>query len=344
MAKEEDQTQDKTQETQDVETPAVETKEEDTSTAAAVKTSEKFDKIADSEGIEDALPDDEDEKPAEKEADKADAEEKDTGDDKADETEQEPADEKDATGTGESPISKELAQKAIDLGLSEEDVLTFDSDKELQKTVTILEDVHAEAEEDKPADKPAAEAEKKPDAEDAELKLENEDDIDPGLVKIIKGMDKRHRDEVAALHEEVRALKQGVAADQITQFTGRFDDRIDKLGLDWVDTFGKGKTMDMGKRSKAFKNRDAVRGRMEGLAKAMPHMTDEQKLFDLALRSLHETKLETVTGARMHKKTTARSKQRIGRAATKRTGTLTGHQKAVEASKAFDELIDTTED
>jgi hypothetical protein len=146
----------------------------------------------------------------------------------------------------------------------------------------------------------------------------------------------------------VNSLVSGIEAQGRREFVKRFDGMIDAQGLEFADTFGKGPTDNLGLRTKAFKNRDAVRGRMHALATAITAdgqaMPDEQHLFDLAMTTLFKDKMETVKSARMHKKTTKRSKQaRVGRAATRKTGSLTGLQKAYQTSKDFDEMIDTSE-
>jgi hypothetical protein len=344
MAKTADQTQQAEEEAQDV---AVETHEEDSALEAATKTSEEFDKLIDDAGVED-IPSEDTTSEKEPEEPEAEADETNTGDEE--EPEANATDEKDATDTGEAAVGKELAQKALDLGLTEEEVKQFASDEELQKTVGIIESVIAAEggeKEAQPAKEPAGEEPEKEEPEST-LKFENEEDIDPELLQNIKAMDKRYRDEVAALKAELSGLTEGIQKEQAEQFVKRFDAMVDAQGLDFADTFGKGRTLELNKTSLAYKNRDAVRSRMHAFAKGMLdsgiEIPDEQQLFDLAMTSLFGKKIETVKGSRMKKKTTARSKQRIGRAATKKAGSLTPEQKAIETSRKFDELIDTSED
>jgi hypothetical protein len=350
MAKQADQTQ-------QIEEDQVDTTEtqEDTSTATAVKTSEDFDKLLDEDeaDVEETPSDQDDDSKSETEdKDDSEAEEETTGEEKAEEKEED----KDATDTGESPISKELAQKALDLGLSDEEVATFGSDEELEKTLGVIENVIADDEEAAGAQAATKSAEDKTEAEDTfEIKFENEDDIDPELLKNIKGMQAHYEGKIKELSEvgrlltaKVDGLVGNIEQEAQQQFVKRFDNMIDEQGIEFADTFGKGSTNDLGRRSKAFKNRDAVRGRMHAIAKGMADtgqdIPDEKTLFDLSMRSLFKIKMDTVASARLHKKTSARGKQRIGRTATKKTGSLTGHQRAIETSRKFDELIDTTED
>jgi hypothetical protein len=351
MAKEEDQTQ-QTEEEQVDATAA----EEATATAAAVKTSEDFDKLQDEEDVEETPSDAEsDDKSEAEEKDDSEADEKPAGEEEPEEKDEE----KDATDTGESPISKELAQRALDLGLSEEEAIVLDGKGEgaLGAMLDTMESIMADDEKAAGA-QAAAETKtdtKKDEVKGFELKFENEEDIDPELLGNIKGMKAYYEREMAALvennkklGEKVDGLIGGIEEQERQQFVKRFDGMVDGLGLEFADTFGKGSTNDLGRRSKAFKNRDSVRGRMHAIAKGMAdtgqEIPDEKVLFDLSMNSLFKTKMDTGASSRLHKKTTARGKQRIGRPATKKTGSMTGEQKAIETSRKFDELIDTTED
>ena len=345
MAKEEDQTQ----KTEEDTTVADEIQAEETKAAeAAVKTSEDFDAKIDADDVEETPP--EEKKEAEKKEESEDkADDDDTGQDEDDSDKQE-ADAKDATDTGETEISKELAQKAIDLGLTEDEVKAFDTADELTEMVKSIEDVTSAAEEkatetetvEKPAEKPETKE------DDSAVKFENEDDIDPEILKAFRALEKQRLDdrkEREALLETVKELSGGIDQQNRQHFVKRFDGYVKGMGIEFAGTFGTGSTDDLAGSSKAFQNRDAVRGRMLALAKAMPDVTDEQRLFDIAVNSLHKEKIDNVNGSRMSKKTTKHSKRaRVGRSATRRTGTMTGHEAAVETSRNFDELIDTSED
>jgi hypothetical protein len=150
------------------------------------------------------------------------------------------------------------------------------------------------------------------------------------------------------LRDKVDGLVGGIEQQRSAEFIKRFDGYVSGLGKDFADTFGIGSTNDLGKRSMAFKNRKAVGTRMRAFGQGMVdsgiELPDEQELFDIALTSLHKKKMETVNGLRSSKKNATYAKgARVGRSATKKTGKMTGDQKAIATSKAFDELIDTTE-
>lgn len=343
MAKEQDQTQ----QTEEDTTKTAEVKEDTTAVDKAVKTSEDFDKLVDAnpEDVEDTPSEEKDDTSKDSKdsetKDDSKADDKDTGKDDTEDSEKDNKDTKNATDTGESNISKEVAQKALDSGLSEEEIDQFDSDEELEKFVGIIESVMSE--EDEKIDTTQKPDEKKTE-DDSVIKFENESEIDPEILKGIRSLEKDNKE----LREEVRGLVGGMQQQQDAAFLKRFDGMVTGLGKEFADTFGIGSTDDLGRRSMAFKNRASIGKRMRafgrGMVDAKISLPDEQELFDLAVNSLHKKKLETVKGLRLGKKTTARSKQRIGRAASKSAGNLTGQQKAVETSRKFDDLIDTTED
>jgi hypothetical protein len=351
MAKEQDQTQ----ETEDTTATAVadeQTKaEEAKATEAAVKTSKDFDAKIDAEDVEETPSEDEDKAEAKPEGDKKDVEETPSEEDPSGEQEPET---QDATDTGEAAISKELAQKAIDLGLTEEEVKDFDSEESLTETIKAITDVVTKQEpavESAPAagaaEEPQAKTKTEPE-DDTAFKLENEDDIDPSIVKAFKALEQQRQEdraEIAALKETVKTATADVQQHNRNQYVARFDGYVKDLGLEFADIFGVGPTDPLPDSSRAFQNRDEVSKMMATLGAAMPNVTDEKVLFDRAVNVLFKDKVDTVRGARMLKKTTRHAKgARMGRSATKTTGAKTGLQKAYETSKAFDEKIDTAED
>jgi len=342
MAKEQNQAQ----QTEDT-TAAVETKEDTSAMDAAVKTSEDFDKLADAEGVEKTPLEGDDKSKDTKDSktkDDSKADDKDTGD-KEDSKDKE-KDTKEADDTGETKIT-ELEQKALDYGLSEEDIEAFEDEAALKEYVDVLDKVMSEDEEDAVAQadsKVKAKADAKVDdtkKDDKGTKLD--DDVDPSIANAIKAL----ADENKELREKLETVVGGLQQQQQSQFIKRFDGLIEGLGKEFADTFGVGSYNDLGKRSAAYRNRQAIGRRMQAFGKGLVdqglELPDEQELFDLAVNSLHKKKVETIKGLRLGKKTTARSKQRLGRPATRTTGKLTGDQAAYETSRKFDEQVDTSE-
>ena len=334
--------QDQTQQTEEDTTEVAETEGTDTSVDKAVKTSKAFDELLDKEGVEETPPDtDEDEtKETEDKAEEETGEDSDKGDDKT-------------KADDETKVSDELAKRAIDLGLTEEEIGQFDSDEELEKTVRIIESVVAEEDAAPQVESTQTPAKKKTETEeDTGIKFENESDIDPEILKALRTVEQQNkelRETVGKLTSDIQQQQENRQAELQRQFVKRFDGMIDGLGLDFADVFGKGPLDDLSKRSQAYKNRDAVRGRMYalgmGFQAANEPVPDEKQLFDLAINSLHGEKVKRTQGLKLGEKTAKYAKSaRVGRASTRKTGKLTGEQKAIQTSLEFDRLIDTSED
>jgi hypothetical protein len=376
MAKEQDQSQ-TTEEEKTVEQLAEEAalNEEEIAIATATKTSEEFDKRLDEDGVADETPSDSKDKGGDDKgsaAKKDDATEKDDSKAEGDDKDSAPTKEedgkvdvKDDGKSTELKIDKALAQRGRDIGLLDEEMSAYSSEKDLEQTINIVESIAREsAEQDSTAQQTAQKPDKtsdtkKDDDGEAEkgfkLEFKDEAEIDPEILKNMKGMQshyegllKKSQEEVKALRGQVEGTVGKINQEETTRFMGRFDGMVKELGQDFADTFGEGATDDLSKRSSAHKNRSAVLGRMyafaNGLSEAGQTIPDEQQLFEIAVNSLHGQKMKNTSGARMKKKTDERSKQALGRAATRRTGSLTPDQKALETSKKFDNLIDTTED
>jgi len=368
MAKEPDQPKE-TDEVKDeaAQEAAAEEKEQAKATAKAAATSDKFDKLIDAdeaEGDEETpleAPVDDDKGKGEKKGKEAEGDEE-TPPEKP-ESDETPAPEK--KGADDEPpevkVSDDVAKRAIGLGMTEEEIAEYGNDAELTKTLNVFQSIIDSDEEPEtptvgeppqapgaqtPAEKPAEN--KAEEDETSGLKFKNEDDIDPELLTNLKEMEKRHRAEVKELRDQVSGLLGKLHTEDETRFMGRFDGMVENLGTEFEDVFGKGKTTDLSRRGNAAKNRFAIRSRMFAFAKGLNDtgqtVPDEQALFDMAVNSLHQKKVKNVAGLRLHKKTSERSKQRIGRGAARRAGEQTPQQKAVETSRKFDDLIDTTED
>lgn len=347
MAKEENQTQ----QTEDDTTAAAEVKEDTTAVDKAVNTSKDFDKLVDEnpEDVEETPPEEKDDELKDSKdsetKDDSKADDKDTGDkdDTKDSETKDDEDTKDDTDTGESNLSKEVVKKAFDIGLSEGEISKFEDDAELEKMVETLKSIMSE--EDEKVDSTQTSTDKKTEDDD-KLKFENEGDIDSEILKGMRSLEQRNKE----LREKVNGLVDGIQQQRNAEFIKRFDGYVTGLGKEFADTFGIGSTNDLGKRSMAFKNREAIGKRMkafgQGMADAKIELPAEQELFDLALNSLHKKKIETIKGLRSSKKSANYAKgAKLGRSATKKTGKLTGDQKAIATSKAFDEqYIDMTDD
>jgi hypothetical protein len=357
MAKETDQTQetiDTTEVKDEVQAEQKDTKP-DENHAKAVKTSEDFDKKLAEEGVDDdSLPapkDSKSKKDKESETeDEAQTDDKNSG--KADDEvkDDEVKDEQTQTKGDELKVSEKLAKEAVDLGLTPEEVAEFQSDDELSKTLGILKSVLSDTEDEKPVSQQETPPVKKGKETEPEsvFKFENEDDLDPGLLAGIRKGEKFYQDQIKALSDKVDAMQSGVVQEKQREFVKLFDGMVNELGLEFADVFGKGSTAELSKRSMAFKNRDAVRAHMyayaRGLSEAGLPVPDEKSLFNVALHSLHGEKLKAVEGLRTSKKGADYAKgARVSKPATRKAAGLNPMQKAIETSRKFDDLIDTSE-
>jgi hypothetical protein len=346
MAKEDDQTQQTEEQTGETATATLD-KEPDENVKAAFATSEKFDELIDEKGIAGDEPFDDDEQPEEKPAETHEEPKPDESEQKDD---QQQRAEQTAQATG---VSQDLREKALDAGLTEDEIGRFDDDTGLQKTLDIIEKVVAGSGDDETPAQEQKESSEEPE-EGFEFEFENRDDIDPELLDNIEKMQSHYEGQIKSQSEQItqlsgkvdRLLAETTKKEQ-DEFVEKFDGMVDKLGLEWAEVFGKGGTRALEKSSRAWENRDAVRARMHafatGLVQSGGKLPTDEDLFDMALHSLHKEKLTQVQDTRTQAARTKRAKQRTGRPATKTTGQLTPEQKAYETSRKFDELIDTSE-
>lgn len=334
-------------------------KEEKAAEDKATKTSEKFDERIDAEGVEGdeetppaAEPGDDDKDKGDKDEPKPKGDEE-TPPEEKDESKETPA--PDADKDTEVKVSKEVAERAIELGLTEEEIADFASDADATKTLNIIQNIVDDEEPpatpqgpdaQTPAEKPAVEAAKED--EGFKLTFEKEDDVDPEILANLQGMDKHYKGKVEALSNQVNELLDKLQEQDAGRFMGRFDGMIKELGKDFESEFGTGATKDLSRRGGAKKARIAVRTRIYAFAKGLhdagENVPSEQQLFDMAVNTLHSKKMKNISGQRSQEASKTRRKQVIGKPAAGRKGDKTPLQKAYATSAKFDELIDTSED
>ena len=200
MAKEQNQTQtDDDNEAQDT-TGAAATadveavKEDKISTAKAVKTSSDFDKRIDEEGVvgEEPEPDSSDKAGDEDTAGKAKADKgaKTKGDDQDTAGDEGAEGKPDADkGDKESPLSKEVVTRAANLGLTPEEIQTFETDADLTRSLNILDGIIADtgAEEQATTTQPPAGAkDKAAEVKDDGFKLEFKNEAGLGIMSVVR--------------------------------------------------------------------------------------------------------------------------------------------------------------
>jgi len=346
-------TDDQTQEIEDTPTPeqVAEQKQAEEAEKAALKVQEDFDKqINASEDVEETPSEDDDEQ--------LEGDDK-TEDDDVEETPSDEAGDDDAKGDDDgTEFSPELIKRAADIGLIPEEIAEFKDEAGLELSVRIMENIAKDDEKVvqtplPPGDELPAKKDgdaKKPAADPSELVIENEDELDPAIVKIMKAQHKKNYELEQKLAEQdgrLQAEENRLKAVRSREGMARFDKRIEDLGTDFHDTFGKGETLDMSNRSLARQNRNLLGKHMVGLAKGLAaaglDVPAEDRLFEMAMHNVFQKKVESVQGAELHAKTSKRSRQRIGRVAIKKTGKMTPRQAAVQYQEEFDELIDGAE-
>jgi hypothetical protein len=239
-----------------------------------------------------------------------------------------------------------------------EEIAQFKDDADIERSIEIMENIvkdDEQSEQQSPA-KPAAKPESKKEGDDQQaadpsvLVIENEDELDPAIVKTMKAQHKKNYEleqRLNAQDAKIGAEEQRLKEEREKVAMSRFDEKIEALGKEYYDTFGKGNTLAMSKRSTARKNRNKLGRHFTALGKAMLETGQEvtaDELFDMALRNVFFKKVQSVNGGKIYTKTSRRARQQISRASAKQTGRQTRQQQAVAVSEEFDELMDASED
>lgn len=322
-------------------------KEDARADEAAAKVSEDFDALIDAEDVEET-PSEGDDEPQEETHEADDDVEETPSEDKGD----------DEQGDDDLTISSELHKRAADVGITEDEIAGFSDESDLERSVGIMESIAREQRDKEAAQEASGPAkpgkdevgdEQKP--ADKAPEFENEDELDPVILKHLKAQnqkiaefEEREKTRDAKLQDREDKDKARRENDALEQF----DKRIAGLDKSFVETFGEGATNKMSARSLQHKNRMALGRHLTALGTAMVEAGTElptsDRLFEMSLHNVFQKQVEAVQGGKLHAKTTKRSRQRIGRGSTKKTGTMTRQQSAVQVSEAFDELIDASEE
>ena len=337
MGKQTTQTQDNDQKQDEI----IDTTEDDKSTATAVKTSEEFDKKLDDEGIDESLSED-DEQAKDSGDKKDDSESDDTGGDDEDSGKTETEDEEAQTGD-EDVLDQDLVDQAIELGFKTEEIALHKNNDELERTIQIFANIRPSKIRQEQTQTPAekADTEKK---DEGTIEFEDEEDIDPGILKAVRELEKQNKD----LRQIVERVTGDIQLRQQQEFENGFDKMIEELGTDYEDVFGSGKGSEINQVSSAFRNRKAMIKRMHSIAAgynaAKERIPSDQELFDQALYSLHKNKMSKVRSKKLSEKGQLQKGKKAGIPASSRTQKpATGLEKAIATSRKFDELIDTSE-
>jgi len=301
--------------------------------AAAEKLGKEFDKKADKSDEHTAYT----ETPEEKEAKaKAEAEAK----AKADEE----ASKKDSG----KEVDESLLERAEKAGMSREKAGEFGSKDDLERAVGLLEESQSEKaktpdelEAEKKA-KEEAEAKVKDDEAPYDCKL-NPDEYDEGLIKAVNELGTMLKKRVVALEASHSKHAETLVSDRVIKHTDWLDSKINRLSDDDLKkVYGEGDIDDLKENSEQFKARAALDTKIAKIAadlrKAKKSVPSRNKLFDMAIESLHKGKTKKVDA-----KTEAKLKERAAEALGGGSGRVSAESaeaKAVQIQKEFDKKTD----
>lgn len=179
----------------------------------------------------------------------------------------------------EEDFDDELIERAIDAGMNEDDILEFDSEKELKKYVRALEISNRKYQEKKGDDIPSS---KKPDENKSgkieleEFKLDLSKDVyEPKVVEALEGLNKHYHSKLIAMSKkteeleaklnerEQKEIQREMNENQIKQ-VNQFDSVLKSLISDkdngefWKKEFGEGDALTIKKGTPQHKKRSAL--------------------------------------------------------------------------------------
>jgi len=181
------------------------------------------------------------------------------------------ADTEEVKGNGEetdekkpSKFSDDLTQRALDIGLSEEDVDTFPSSESLDKALQLIERrglaAHEKREETPPAAEPVAKQEEKSSEKVAEDEIPDLDPevFDEKLVEVwkgLKGVNKKQSEIIASLQGQLATISQQFQESHKNRTLDQVEEFFGQLGEEYVPFIGKGRGTELVVESTEMKSR-----------------------------------------------------------------------------------------
>jgi len=333
-------------ETQAAETKAAEEKAATEKTAAEEKLASEHDAAAEKLGADfDKKADEGDEEhsaytetPEEKEAKaKADAEAKAKADEEASKSK-----------ASDKEVDESLLSRAEQAGMTREKAGEFGSKEDLERAVGLLEESQSkkektpeELETEKKA-KEEAEAKVKDDEAPYECKLDPAE-YDEGLIKAVDELGTMLKKRVVALEAGHSNHAKSLVSDRVTKHTDWLDSKINRLSDDDLKkAYGEGDIDDLEEGGEQFKARATldrtIAKTASDLRKAKKSVPSRNKLFDMAIESLHKGKKTTVD-AETKAKLAARSKEALGPGSS-RVSADSAEAEALQIQKDFDAKAD----
>lgn len=257
----------------------------------------------------------------------------------------EEASEKDS---GKEEVDVILLKRAEQVGMSTEKAGEFSSKEDLERTVELLEESQSKKEqtpEEKETEqkvKEEAEAKVKDDESPYDCKLDPSE-YDEGLIKAVNELGTMLKVRVVALEAGHSKQVKALHSDRVTKHTDWLDSRIGRLKDDDLGKiYGEGDIDDIEETSEQFKARATLDTKIfeleAGLQKTKKHVPSRNKLFDMAIESLHKTKT-TKVDAKTAEKLKVRAAQALGPGSSK-VSVESGEAEAVQIQKDFDEELD----
>ena len=310
--------------------------------AAAEKIGKKFDKKAD-EGEEHTA---DTETTGEKEAKEAKAKTKTEAEAK------EKADEETSEKDSDKEVDESLLERAEQVGMSREKAGEFSNKEDLERAVELLEEGQPEKNktpEELEAEKKAkeeVETKVKDDEAPYDCKLDPEE-YDEGLIKTLNELGTTLKKRIVALEASHSKHAEAIVSDRVTKHTDWLDSRINRLPDDDLKKiYGEGDIDDLEEGGEQFKARAALDTKITKIAarlrKAKKSVPSRNKLFDMAIESLHKGKTKKKVDAETKAKLEARAKEALGGGSSK-VSAESAEAKALQAQKDFDKKIDEEE-
>ena len=258
------------------------------------------------------------------------------------------ADEEAGIKDPDKEVDESLLERAENSGMSREKAGEFSSKEDLERAVVLLEESQSEKaktpeelETEKKA-KEEAEAKVKDDEAPYDCKLDPAE-YDEGLIKGLNDLGTDLKKRIVALEASHSKHAESLVSDRVTKHTDWLDSKVNRIAdEDLKKVYGEGDIDDLEEGSEQFKARATLDTKITKIAtdlrKAKKTVPSRNKLFDMAIESLHKGK-KTSVDAKTKAKLDARAKQALGGGSSKVSAETT-EAKALQTNKDFDKKMD----
>lgn len=146
-------------------------------------------------------------------------------------------------------VDRELADLAHKAGLDDSDIKAFKDAESLERFLVKRVRQEPSAQPEAPADEPAYEL---------DLPAELRENLEPGLVKAVEGLNSHYGEQVKALKTQLKQVTDHLVYQERVADVGRFDKAIAKLGEEFGEIFGDGESLSMPADDPQLLNRNKV--------------------------------------------------------------------------------------